>query len=381
MIGRTVRTSRGCFVACILFTAVACTSACRSTPPPVWEALPLGTVADFRDIWFTDAQHGWIIGGSYQVTGGLVGRTVDGGRTWRFTSNLTQRDRTSVLSVWFFDNRRGLVATDTGAILSTADGGENWTPTNRRGRTSAVGHLFFLDERRGWAAGRGDAIRTDDAGENWAPASDETVDRSYDSPVRAIQFVNESTGWLAGMHASLLRTADGGATWEPVATPIVGRERPSFWDLFFADSQTGWVVGEEGSIIVTRDGGTTWTRQSTGLKDAQSAPKLERIPRAGGVDVIDAGDRTPGFTISAVRFVTPSRGWITGFYAGLGRSLILRTEDGGVTWAVEADIAGEELYALFVQDHHALWAVGSRVREGPQSIYRRALPAGAAASK
>ena len=88
---------------------------------------------------------------------------------------------------------------------------------------------------------------------------------------------------------------------------------------------------------------------------------------------IDAGDRTPGFTISAVRFIDRKRGWITGFYANLGRSLILRTEDGGETWRVDADIAGEELRTLFIQGHDTAWAIGDRVREGAQAIYRRSI--------
>ena len=91
--------------------------------------------------------------------------------------------------------------------------------------------------------------------------------------------------------------------------------------------------------------------------------------------LIDAGDRTPGFTISAVRFIDRTRGWITGFYANLGRSLILRTDDAGASWRVEADIAGEELHAIFIQGHEHVWAVGARVREGPQAIYRLTLAA------
>ena len=31
------------------------------------------------------------------------------------------------------------------------------------------------------------------------------------------------------------------------------------------------------------------------------------------------------------------------------------------------------LYALFVQGRERLWAIGARVRPGPQSIYRRSL--------
>jgi photosystem II stability/assembly factor-like uncharacterized protein len=175
------------------------------------------------------------------------------------------------------------------------------------------------------------------------------------------------------MQASLSRTMDGGVTWEPVAVPFVGSVRPNFRDLYFVDREAGWVVGEEGAMLSTTDGGFTWTRRTTGLKDAQSAPKLERIPTAGGAVAIDAGDRTPGFTISAVRFIDRHRGWIAGFYSGLGRSLILRTDDAGATWRVDAEIAGEELHALFIHERHTAWAVGSRVREGAQAIYRRTI--------
>lgn len=305
--------------------------------------------------------------------GGLIGRTEDAGKTWRFTSDLTPRERMSVAALHFFDRGRGLAATGSGAILSTTDGGEHWTPVGRRGRVDSLSSLFFLDERRGWAAGHGDMLLTDDAGETWTPLTPEGVDTSYRSPIRAIRFQDDRHGWVAGMNASLMRTADGGVTWEPVATPLAAGEHPNLWDIFFVDGQAAWVVGDEGTILATRDAGSTWTRQDTGLKDARSAAKLERIPRAGGVDVVDAGDRTPGFTITAVRFVDPSRGWITGFYAGLGRSLILRTADAGATWVVDAEVPGEELYALFVQGRERLWAIGARVRPGPQSIYRRAL--------
>ena len=353
-----------------VFVLVAATGCGKPSP---WESLPLGTSADFRGMWFDDSSRGWISGGSYQITGGLLGRTADAGKTWRFASDLTKRDRMSVLALHFFDAMRGVAGTSSGAILLTTDGGENWTPASRQGRSSSVASLFFLDERRGWAAGQGDVLRTDDGGDTWVSLTPEGTEVAYRSPIRAIRFLDDRNGWAVGMTASLMRTRDGGVTWEPVATPIVSAERPDFWDLFFVDDQAGWVVGEQGTILATQDGGVTWARQDSGLKDARSEAKLERIPRAGGVDVIDAGDRTPGFTITSVRFITPSRGWIAGFYSGLGRSLILRTEDAGATWIEDAEVTGEDLYALFLQGRERLWAVGARVREGPQSIYLRAL--------
>lgn len=354
----------------VLICLAAAATGCGRSP---WEALPLGTKADFRDIYFTDAQNGWIAGGGYDITGGLIGHTSDGGKTWRFKSNLTQRERLSVSAIRFFDTANGIAATSSGLILSTSDEGETWAPVASNGRASGISTVFILEERRGWAAGIGHVMYADDATERWTSLTPPNVDVAYRSPIRALKFFDRREGFLAGMHASLARTADGGATWEPIATPLTGTTKPNFWDMTFADRQTGWVVGEEGTILATTDGGDTWLRQRTGLKDAQSAPKLERIPTAGGSVTIDAGDRTPGITLSAVRFLDRNRGWMTGFYAKYGRSLILRTEDGGATWQVDAEIQGEELYALFLQGQETVWAVGARTREGPQAIYRRAV--------
>jgi len=155
---------RAILIACVLLAAVGCG---RVAANRAWEALPLGTKADFDDVWFADALHGWIAGGSYEITGGLIGRTSDGGRTWRFVSNLTKREGMSVQAIHFFDTDRGIAVTGSGTILETMDGGASWTPAARQGRVAGLSSLFFLDERRGWAAGTGHVIRTEDAGDNW----------------------------------------------------------------------------------------------------------------------------------------------------------------------------------------------------------------------
>src|SRR5690349_14570557 len=141
----------------IVFVSVLlATAGCGGKPG--WEALPLGTKADFRDITFIDAMHGWIAGGSYEITGGLVGRTSDGGKTWRYVSNLTDRERLSVEAIHFFDPDAGIAATGSGAILLTSDGGATWTPATRKGRHVGLSSLFFLDARHGFGAGTGDVI-------------------------------------------------------------------------------------------------------------------------------------------------------------------------------------------------------------------------------
>ena len=136
----------------------------------------------------------------------------------------------TVLALNLFDDRRGIVATDSGTDCST-DGGGTRTPAGRRTGINPLSSLFFLDARRGWASCRPrrrapyGGIRGD-----WTALTPEGVDTSYRSPVRAIQFQDGVTAGSAGNQASLMRTADGGVDVgacsrlqsRPVNAPISG---------------------------------------------------------------------------------------------------------------------------------------------------------------
>lgn len=353
----------------VVFFAARCG---RETP--LWEPLPLGSAASFRTAWFADAETGWIAGGSYSIPGGLMGRTADGGKTWRFTSGLIPsapgRPGVDITALHFFDRRRGLAASSDGRILSTEDGGDNWAIVHGGGnRLQPLFDFAFIGEQVGWAAGAGGLLHTLDGGRTWLAIPQPEDSRRIEA--RALHMFDRQRGWLAGRNATLMRTADGGDTWTIVDTPLPPTEaRPDFWDIHFVDNRAGWVVGQEGTILATTDAGRTWTLQDPGVADAQSAPKLERIPRNGGVDMIDAGDRTPGLTFGSIRFSTPSRGWIVGRFANHGRSVILTTDNGGATWIEDARIDGEDLLVLATSGA-AVWTVGEHVGEGAQAIYRR----------
>jgi photosystem II stability/assembly factor-like uncharacterized protein len=149
------------------------------------------------------------------------------------------------------------------------------------------------------------------------------------------------------------------------------------FDITFVDPLNGWAVGEEGTIFHTTNGGDLWERQDTGLADAKSQPVTEKIQRRRGViDTLDLGERTPALFLTAVRFVDAQHGWVAGHYRpGGGRSVVLRTDDAGATWQVDAKAEGESLTSLFVLDRDHAWAIGDRVREGTHVVLRRAMPA------
>jgi photosystem II stability/assembly factor-like uncharacterized protein len=178
----------------------------------------LPTDAVFDGICFVDSLNGWISGGGYLIDGGIVGRTRDGGRTWRFKSGVLPGGGTSFVlgSIVFRDTLHGCAVGSSGIVLLTRDGGETWEKV-RHGHSAGAGlsDLQFLDERNGWAVGSASLLRTSDGGETWEPLVHGRLENGYFSG-NAIQFTNQNRGWLAAHGAQLKRTENGGVEWATV---------------------------------------------------------------------------------------------------------------------------------------------------------------------
>jgi len=305
-----------------------------------WNEQELTTDAQFRDVFFLDAERGWLVGGGAAIEGGIIGSTVDGGETWSFQTGQVPTGAASSAhrhqAVHFFDGDRGLLAGDRGMVLRTVDGGENW---HRLLYTSR--HFFdlsFVDDRYGWVVGDGQLFRTTDGGDVWFPSFAEDFDGPFTA--RAIQFLDREIGWAAGVGGAIYRTSDGGSSWTEVVAPRSGE--PRLTALSFVDPQRGWIVGEEGTILQTADGGRHWLPQPSG---------------------------TPA-SLTGVHFIDLSTGWAVGFDRSDSTSTILHTVDGGATWAVQSIVEGQMLFTLEVASRGDAWAAGERVRPYPQTLLR-----------
>jgi photosystem II stability/assembly factor-like uncharacterized protein len=317
---------------------VALLLGCNESP---WREQPLKTDADFRDIFFLDHQRGWIVGGGYNVEGGILGETTDGGQSWRFRTGIVPDPRSRLFglnAIHFHDANEGVIAAGGGRLLRTVDGGEHWHSLLRGGKN--LSSLFFIDRTTGWAAGEQWVFQTVDGGATWVRIN-APGDGNDDFRARAIHFLDANRGWLVGHHGAIRRTQDSGMTWVRAANvPDLGSI--VLWAVHFVDEESGWIVGEEGTALRTEDRGQAWRRVETGT-------------------VADLRD---------VRFSDAKHGWIVGFDPTTGDSVILSTLDGGETWAPQATIHGEALAALFFQPDGSGWAVGDRVRRQPQRLLR-----------
>ena len=79
--------------------------------------------------------------------------------------------------------------------------------------------------------------------------------------LRGLSVVDHQMAWASGSQGTVLRTTDGGASWQTI--PIPDTDSVDFRDIAAFDAQTAYVLsaGEPALIYKTTDGGTTWQRQ------------------------------------------------------------------------------------------------------------------------
>ncbi|MGB8129781.1 MAG: YCF48-related protein [Candidatus Angelobacter sp.] len=86
-----------------------------------------------------------------------------------------------------------------------------------------------------------------------------------DVPLRGISAVSEKVAWASGTRGTVLRTIDGGVTWETLT--IAGADSLDFRDIQAFDQNTAFVLsignGDLSRIYKTSDGGKIWQRQFT----------------------------------------------------------------------------------------------------------------------
>ena len=172
--------------------------------------------------------------------------------------------------------------------------------------------IFFVSNNVGYAAGNNYSIlKTEDGGETW-----EGLNTGFNlngnlnaGGAGALYFIDAQKGWYVNGHNTILKTSNGGASWNALSSGVVltPSQFVHFTNLFFLDSQNGWVVGYianingadyAGVILKTTDGGDTWTNQVFGV------------------------------VLTSVNFVTEQKGWLVG-----GAGTLLYTSDGGTNWS------------------------------------------------
>jgi photosystem II stability/assembly factor-like uncharacterized protein len=304
-----------------------------------WAPVPFpgGYIGAFQ---FVDARNGWAEGAS-------LWRTSDGGVTWQDTGWQTDGWRHD----WQFLDALNGFSTQNGRPFRTDDSGQTWQPLFPDSVRPDFRAVSFPTARTGWVLASSLVLwHTTDAGTHWTAAP---TAMPAGEAANAVRFPDPQHGWIVGSSGNILHTADGGATWQPHASGTTG----DLTSLVALDAGHAWARGTD-AFVRTRDGGATWESLPTGGPcDFTSADVGFRVSRNvvqrtadGGLHWADAATLDAGYTLGRIDFVDASNGIVGGSYRpdpnANRRPVVLRTSDGGATWAEQP--LGAEPYEAVV---------------------------------
>lgn len=126
-----------------------------------------------------------------------------------------------------------------------------WTWQNPLPQGNHLNSIFFTDSLNGYACGYlGSIIRTSNGGQTWQFVKTKTNNELFTT-----WFIDSLTGFFAGANGLMLKTSNGGQTFDTVFY-APGKTIRS---MVFIDNQNGAAIGDNGLLIKSLNGGQTWT--------------------------------------------------------------------------------------------------------------------------
>lgn len=199
-------------------------------------------------------------------------------------------------------------------------------------------NCILVDSEFGWAAGDdGVILKTTDGGISFQVQSN-----PVDYYINDIFFLNRRLGWIVSNEvlpggSTIITTTNGGLNW--FAENYHDSTR-LFRTVYFLDSLNGFLAGYGGVIDKTTDGGQTWNSA-----------------------VIDTSEFS-FFPISKLIFTDPAKGIAVGGYIDVA-GVIWQTSDSGYNWTADA-FSPEPFYDIYARNSNNILAVGGDFEYGVQ---------------
>ncbi len=200
----------------------------------------------------------------------------------------------------------GYMVGSGGVIYKTTDGGDTWveqtSPT-----TVSFFDCYFKTANEGWAVGDNGLIAYTSDGTNWALHDSSGVMTTAD--INTVFFIG-NRGWIGIDGGGIYYTTDNGANW---STPTTNVATDDVNEIHFISISDGYAAIDGAGIMYTTDGGDTW---------ALASVDLGMYPYTR-------------YDIEAIRMVDGTYGIATGWGSMIGvqPTILLVTNDGGLTWA------------------------------------------------
>lgn len=200
---------------------------------------------DLNSVCFTDENTGWAVG-----NGGRVVKSINGGASWSPQTSGTANDLNGVK---FINSNTGYACGNNGTVIYTVNGGTTWQSYT----TGTTKNLLSIDAVNPTVVATGaDGIIAVYNGTIWQIRDYKSVIKP---DVRSVSMLNASAFYTCGGGGFINFSNDQGATRTYQDNPM----QAPLSDIFMYDGSKGWAVANNNQAILrTSDGGATWQFQS-----------------------------------------------------------------------------------------------------------------------
>lgn len=210
-------------------------------------------------------------------------------------------------------------------ITNYSFGQTDWNRVNIS--TNSLNDIFFINNNIGWCCGFDGIFKTIDGGNNWSRVfSGKTLESIY--------FINCDEGWAVGDVGIILKSSNGGTSWQSQTSNTTNR----LTSVFFTNSNSGWIVEYDYNnphILKTTDSGKSWVKYSNSItamdvyfvNDSVGFSSHRGISKTidGGKTWIKKLNTISEGDFHGLHFINEKIGWASG-------CCIYQTIDGGETW-------------------------------------------------
>jgi photosystem II stability/assembly factor-like uncharacterized protein len=177
----------------------------------------------------------------------------------------------TLTAIDFGNDQHGWAVGHSGVVLHTSDAGESWTLQMTGIEATELAIASREDQLAEMEEAIAEAPEEEKADLEWAMDdllfSLENMEADLEigpvNPLLDVWFENENHGFVIGAYGMILRTQDGGQTWQYMGLEL---DNPMSFHLNALTQVAGGalvIVGEAGQIFVSVDGGDTWEKRDS----------------------------------------------------------------------------------------------------------------------
>ncbi|MCW5317513.1 photosynthesis system II assembly factor Ycf48 [Nostoc sp. KVJ3] len=175
---------------------------------------------------------------------GAIYKTIDGGKNWKAQ---VESAVGVVRNIERSADGKYVAVSAKGSFYSTWEPGQNaWVPHNRNS-SRRVENMGFANNGQLWLLARGGQIQFSDETkpDEWQKAQYPELSTSWGLLDLAYRTPNEI--WIGGGSGNLLRSGDGGKTWEKDRE--VEEVAANLYKIVFLEPERGFIIGDRGVLL------------------------------------------------------------------------------------------------------------------------------------